>query len=143
MSTYDPNNIIKSDSMICNNVAYNQFHWRKGNDLMFYHKMNAPQNMYMMDRCEEDNMRRGFSRVCEVSKRMFERGGNSTECEPKHFAKGFQNYNKYHLNEWMMAPCPENTWMNYLVSDDEKTCTKRHQIFMNVTKRKGIIDDQR
>ena len=138
MTSYDPEDIHKSDKMICNHIAYNQFQWRKDNDLIFYHRMGAPQNSDLMDRCAEDKMRMGFSRACEVSQRMFERGGNSTNCEPKHFAKGFLNYNKYHLNEWMMAPCPENTWRNYLVSDNEKTCSKKHQVFMNVTKRSGI-----
>lgn len=129
-----------SDDMICNSTAYNAYQWRKQNDLIFYKQMGMPQNTNLMDRCIEDNMRRGLSRGCEVSKRMFERGGNSTECEPEHFARGFQNYNKYHLNEYMMTPCPDNTWKNYLVHDDKKICTKRHQFFMNITKRKDITD---
>lgn len=142
MTSYDPNDIHRSDAMICNHVAYNQFQWRKANDLMFYWKMGAPQNAHIMDRCKENKMRMGFSRACEVSDRIFERGGNNTECEPKHFAKGFLNYNNYHLNEWMIVPCPENTWKNYLVSDKEKTCSKRHQIYMNNTKRKGITKEE-
>jgi hypothetical protein len=130
----------QSDHMICNNTAYNAYHWRKQNDLMFYKQMDMPQNSHLMDRCVEDNMRRGYSRECEVSKRIFERGGNSTNCEPQHFARGFQNYNKYHLNEFLITPCPDNTWKNWLVHDDKKVCTKRHQFFMNVTKRKEITD---
>lgn len=129
-----------SDKMICNSVAFNTFKWRKQNDLIFYKQMDMPQNSYLMDRCVEDNMRREHGRVCEVSKRIVERGGNSTNCEPEHFAKGFQNYNGYHLSEFMMTPCPENTWKNGLVQDNDKICTQRHQFFMNVTKRKDFTE---
>jgi hypothetical protein len=130
----------QSDDMICNSTAYNAYQWRKQNDMIFYKQMDTPQNTYLMDRCVENNMRRGFSRECEVSKRIFERGGNSTNCEPVHFARGFQNYNNYHLGEYMIAPCPDNTWKNWLVQDNKKICTKRHQFYMNVTKRKEISD---
>jgi hypothetical protein len=132
-----------SDNMICNNVAYNAYKWKKQNDLIFYKQMDMPQNINFMDRCIEDNMRKNNSRECEASQRIFERGGNSTNCEPKHFAGGFQNYNKYHLNQFMITPCPVNTWKNWLVQDDKKTCTKRHQFYMNVTKRKEITDTQK
>jgi hypothetical protein len=130
-----------SDNMICNNVAYNTYKWRKQNDLIFYKQMDMPQNTDFMNRCIEDNMRKNNSRHCETSQRIFERGGNSTtQCEPVHFAGGFQNYNKYHLNEYMLTPCPRNTWKNYLIQDNNKICSKRHQFFMNVTKRKDITN---
>jgi hypothetical protein len=127
--------MLKSDHMVCNNVALNTWRWRKQNDSIFYNHMSKPQNSYLMDRCTENNLKFTESRPCEVSRRIFERGGNNSDCEPKHFAKGFQNYNSYHLNEYMITPCPENTWKNHLVQDDKKMCTKRHQFFMNLTKR--------
>lgn len=133
-----------SDSMICNSVAYNAYNWRKQSDLVFYKQMSMPQNSHLMDRCVEDKMRLGFSRQCEMSTPIFTRGGNSKpQCGNDHFAKGFLNYNNYHLGEYMIVPCPDNTWKNWPVQDDKKSCSKRHQFYMNVTKRKEITDNLR
>lgn len=126
-----------SDSMICNSTAYNTFFWKKMNDLVFLNQMNKSQQTNLMDRCVEDKLRMTQSRECEVSDRIKTRGGNGTDCrEPVHFAKGFQCYNTYHLSEFMLTPCPINTWKNSIISNEYMGCSKRHQFFANITKRK-------
>lgn len=39
---------------------------------------------------------------------------------------------------FLMPTCPKNSWQNYLVCDEDKCCSMRHQTFMNVTKRSGV-----
>ena len=131
----------KSDAMICNSTAYNTFFWKKMNDVVFLKHMDTPQNSELVDRCVEDKLQRlqrlSQTRECEVSDRIRDRGGNGSDCrEPVHFAKGFQCYNTYHLSEFMLTPCPINTWKNSIISNDSMGCSKRHQFFANITKRK-------
>ena len=129
-------NTAKSDAMICNSTSYNAFYWKKYNDLMFIKQMDMPQNVDSIDRCIEDKLQMTESRECEVSDRIYKRGGNAECYEPQHFCKGFDCYNNYHLSDFLITPCPINTWKNSLISNKDMGCTKRHQFYANVTKRR-------
>ena len=130
----------RSDSMICNSISFNRFYAKKHNDELFVKQMDIPQNANVMDRCIEDKMRLGNSRECEISDRIIKRGGNNDpKCEPTHFCKGFQCYNNYHLSEYLITPCPINTWKNSIVENKIGGCSRRHQFYMNVTKRGNSV----
>jgi hypothetical protein len=36
--------------------------------------------------------------------------------------------------EFLVQPCPHNTYANHLVCDGKKCCSRNHQLFMNYTK---------
>lgn len=38
-------------------------------------------------------------------------------------------------NEFLIPFCNKNTYKNHIVCDDDKCCSKSHQLFMNITKR--------
>lgn len=131
-------NLEKSDSILCGFLTYNQFKWRKNNDRIFNLQMDeCPRNKCTLDSSLETKLK--FSKLprdCEINDGILFRGGNSMGREPPHFCKGFQCYNGYHLSDFLLTPCPINTWKNYIIVDDCHGCSKRHQFFMNITKRK-------
>ena len=129
--------LSKSDNMICNSFSYNMFNWKKINDLMFLKQMSMPpQDQFTKDICIEDKIKFGVDKNCDDSTTFNTRGGNNDEtCEPCGFCKGFVCYNQYNLSEFLLTPCPINTWKNSIIQNDSMGCSKRHQFFMNVTKR--------
>lgn len=133
----EEDNQTKSDVMVCNSLSYNTFQHKKYNDLMFLNQMQkTPVKPFMIDPCLEDKLKPKDSRECDISLGVMKRGGNNENCQPRHFCKGFDCYNSYHLDEYLITPCPENTWVNHVISNASMGCSKKHQFFMNVTKRK-------
>jgi hypothetical protein len=92
-----------------------------------------PRNDEFINMCKEDFLKRGenSSRQCEYSDRIISRGinNNNTSNNRDH------HYNNFHLSEYLLTPCPVNTWKNWVVEDKEKKCSKTHQFYMNITKR--------
>lgn len=129
----------KSDRMICNTRAFNTFSHKKQNDLLFYQTITNPivsAPFYDVD--IENKIKAIDPRLCVLSTSTKVRGGNAiqNECDTKPFVQGYDNFAPYYLDEYLLTPCMENTFRNHLVCDEDKCCSLRHQLFMNITKRK-------
>lgn len=130
----------KSDQMLCTNSAYLHYKDKKNNDSIFVHQMSRTKNMCVRDVGLEAALQMTMSSrnaVCFPS--LTSRGGN-VGCEPvKPCPKLYTSYN---MQEFLLIPCPKNTYKNYLVFDEKKTCSKTHQILNNWTKRRDITGEE-
>lgn len=138
----DPEDALKmSDNIVCNNLNYFDFYHRKGNDHAFCWQMQGCMLPGEKAFDKETHLWRGKKEDdCTIG--LFEtRGGNAKAmtCEKSLInieqAAGYDNYNANSLTEYLMVPCRQNTFRNYLNCDDKKCCSIRHQMFMNHTKR--------
>lgn len=134
-----PQSIQKSDFMLCNNSAYLHYKDQKVNDHIFVQQMSRTRPMCIRSIDTENNFfMTPSSRNAVCNNFLTNRGGN-IGCEPKKpCPKLFTSYN---INEFLLVPCPKNTYKNYVIFDDTKQCSKSHQVLNNWTKRKDITND--
>lgn len=130
----------KSDIMQCNTKANNMYKYRKENDSLFLQRMNNTQPSQLRNFDEEFAL---FTDSIDPKKYICNeainsRGGNAVFCAKKGQALvgGYENYTSYHLNDYLMVPCKQNTWRNHIECDKDKCCSILHQMYDNVTKRK-------
>ena len=138
------NDLGKSDHMLYTNIAATQFKEMRQNDQAFIYQMSRTAPRCTMDRGAEfsllsDNYKANapYCTPCTAN-----RGGNHPGCKPKRSCP-HPEYSRYYLGEFLLVPCPKPTHKNYLVCEQEdcgKCCSKRHQLFKNVTKRKDITN---
>jgi hypothetical protein len=128
----------KSDDILCNNMRYYNFYAKLKDDRAFCHQM---QNCYLPSQKEidaETKLWRGKKGMdCSIGYHLTRAGNSKTpSCKPpyKSYA-GYDNYNNESLEEYLMIPCKQNTFRNYVACDNNKCCSIRHQLFMNNTKR--------
>ena len=69
--------------------------------------------------------------VCDE---MIERRGSMCP-EPVHSCPN-KIYDPYLIKDWLLLPCPKPGYDNSLVSDENKTCSRKIQLFRNQTRRK-------
>ena len=140
MEDFDMQNWQHSDNMICNTKANLTFQHKKQNDLMFYKSIGTSLLSPMRDPTTEFNLLSGKDpRSCNLSKAFTSRGGNSLNCSDtpcKSIPQGYDCMKQQNIQEYLLMPCKQNTFRNHIVCDDTKCCSKRHQLFMNITKRK-------
>lgn len=144
----------KSDYMLHTNIAETQFKEMRQNDKAFIYQMSRTAPRCSMDRGREfslwaDNYKTKtpFCNGCTAT-----RGGNHSKqgCLPSRSCP-HPEYSRQYMGEFLLVPCPKPTHKNYIVCErDEnfsnnselrdcgKCCSKRHQLFKNVTKRKDI-----
>lgn len=142
-SAYDPidDSLSKSDDILCNNLKYYDFYQRQRDDRAFCHQVQNCQlpNEKIVD--DETRMWRGRRGADCTLPYHLTRGGNSKtpSCIPalKHSLgpAGYDNYNTKSLSEYLLIPCRENTFQNYVACDRGKCCSVNHQLFMNLTRR--------
>jgi hypothetical protein len=126
----------QSDAMICNTKAYATFYHKKQNDLSFYQSVfnSTPKPWLDIDTDTLLKMGGRDPRECLLSPAMLSRGGNAVSCRPERLPCGPERFKD--TRDFLLDPCPDNTYRNHVVCDAEKCCSVRHQTFMNVTKRK-------
>lgn len=133
--------IKMSDNILCNNLNYFDFYQAKDNNQAFCWQMQGcvlPGDK-MID--SETHLWRGKKEDdCTIG--LFEtRGGNAKDptCGKKvnkiDVAAGYDNYTANSLENYLLVPCKQNTFRNYVNCDQNKCCSIRHQMFMNLTKR--------
>lgn len=133
--------IEKSDYMLCTNTAHLHYNDRKFNDGLFVQQMSKTRPMCVRNIDTENSLFvTPSTRVATCQNSLLVRGGNSINCEPSRPCPKL--YTNYNMNEFLLVPCPRNTYKNYLVFDDKKTCSKSHQILNNWTKRKDITGEE-
>ena len=132
-----PQALDQSDAIQCNNYAKTLFDMKKTNDAIFAQQFNMPQPTGCINRCEELKLWTNTftSRAPNCDEFIMTRGNNLTHKPMQHCA-GYQCYPQRGKSEFLMIPCPQNTWNNHLEQDDTKICSVRHQMFNNVTKRR-------
>lgn len=82
-----------------------------------------PDSFYMLYDALESNRQL----LCSVD--IEDRGGNNVVPQKADLrSPGF-----------LVQPCPNNTFMNHLVCDENKCCSKQHQLFNNWTNPKGTM----
>lgn len=132
--------LSRSDHLLCTNSAYLQYKDKKMNDGLFIQQMSKSRNMCLRNIDNENNLfLTPSSREYTCSKFLASRGGNEG-CESN--VPCPKLYTNYNMNEFLLVPCPKNTYKNYLVFNDKKTCSKSHQILNNWTKRRDITNEE-
>lgn len=128
------NDLEKSDKMMCNTKANNMYKYLKENDALFLQSMRNSQPVHIRDVGREFSQIDPKLYICNDV--INTRGGNAVFCEADKLAPGYNNYTKYHMNEYLLVPCKENTWKNHVQCDNNKCCSVQHQMYDNLTKRK-------
>lgn len=138
----DQDNIERSDFLMYNKIIELQFKDKKQNDLSFIYQMSSPAPRCMIDRGDELKFFKEIykNKIPFCNQCTADRGGNHPGCEIQRSCPK-PEYSRYYMNEFLLTPCPKPTYKNYVVCDQTecgKCCSKRHQLFNNVTKRKDI-----
>ena len=126
----------QSDTMICNTKAFATFYNKKQNDLAFYYGVfnTVPTPWLDIDIDSKLKVSGRDPRECVLSRATMTRGGNAVTCLPERTPCTPERV--WNTRDFLMDPCRENTFRNHVVCDAEKCCSMRHQLFMNMTKRK-------
>lgn len=125
-----------SDAILCNNMKHLNFYEKKKDDLAFcwqMHNCSLPEEKVVDN---ETRLWRGKKEAdCSVGY-FTVRGGNAKPCNTAPYGPaGYDNYTSESLQDYLLIPCKQNTFRNYIRCDDKKCCSIRHQMFMNHTKR--------
>jgi hypothetical protein len=129
----------QSVTISCNTRALLGFQHTKFNDAMLMQRFmsTAPTQIREVD--EELKLQKEIYRAKEYlcTPMIQARGGNALACTDDSMLKqGYQNYSPYHMSEFLLIPCKQNTYRNYVDCDEDKCCSIQHQMFNNMTKRK-------
>lgn len=126
----------KSDHMLFINEAYLQYKDMKENDILFRQQFSKSQARCLKEIDNESHMRYIESAKLSLCDDLLNtRGGNANNVP---LQECLNPYSPYNIQEYLLIPCTKNTYNNYIVSDQEKVCSKRHQTFNNLTKRRNI-----
>lgn len=128
----------QSDDVLCHNIQNLQFAHKRENDVAYMLHLSKPLNNQIRDVKSEYNLwtQTFATRVATCTDDIVTRGGNN-KIPPvqNNLCSGYECFTKPYTSEYMMLPCKQNTFKNYLVHDDKKICTSTHQLFNNMTKR--------
>jgi hypothetical protein len=128
---------LKSDEMLFTNISYLHLKDKRTNDQQFIYQMSQPQNRCVRNIELEDRLWKDtFNEKKPFCSRQIDNRGNNAGCErnincPKPMTD-------YQMKEWLLIPCACTDHLNYLIQDDKKICSRKHQFFKNVTKRKNV-----
>lgn len=133
------NELERSDYMLCTNSAWLHYKDKYQNDGIFVDQMSRTQKWCLRDidiesKFFNENSRSTKAATC--SPLMLIRGGSALNCEPNKICPKL--YTSYNMGDFLLQPCPKNTYKNYQVFDDKKQCSKSHQLLNNWTKRKEL-----
>jgi hypothetical protein len=113
--------LVKSDRMLCTNSAYLHYKDQSYNDSIFVRQM---QNKGCASPDQIINAESALK--IKPSSRI----ADGVSCTPRKLAP-FKC-----TDDFLLVPCRKNTYQNYMVYDDEKMCSKSHQILNNLTRRR-------
>jgi len=129
----------QSDFMLQTNISDLQFKDKRTNDLSFIYQMSQTQPRCLIDRGDELKFfkdqylnKTPFCNDCTAT-----RGGNNLKCGRDRSCP-HPEYIKYYMQEYLIIPCPKPTYKNYVTCNEDKCCSRNHQLFKNWTKRKII-----
>lgn len=125
----------KSDIMICNNVLERRCMNDTAQYRAFLQQLGKTQPVTLRDVDRETGFLQGQSTRTFCNEATNTRGGNAVPCKDS-ACIGYKCYTPYHMHDWLLTPCVDNTFRNHIECDDDKCCSIRHQMFMNITKRK-------
>ena len=122
----------KSDEIVY--TAISDLHWKfkRESDQQFINQMT--QNI---PRCPIDYHELNGSIIdpkIVICDDMISKRGSMCP-EPVHSCPN-KIYDPYLVQEYMLLPCPKPGYDNSLVSDHNKICSKKHQLFRNQSRRK-------
>lgn len=132
------NRLQQSDLILCQNIENLQFTHKRENDMSYMLPMSRPLNNQIRDVKQEHTMwtQTFGTRVATCTDATLTRGGNNPIPAPRNnLCAGYECFAPAYTKNFMMVPCKENTFKNYLVEDHKKICTTSHQLFNNMTKR--------
>lgn len=112
-----------SDQMSCREICMLRYKDKKQNDTIYIQQLSNTQK-----RCIKDNN----IFIGKNSKTIFyDPSSNYTK-------NSCVNYCPFPLQykDYLLRPCDTVSYKNYIVFDDHKKCSNRHQLLNNITKRK-------
>jgi hypothetical protein len=126
----------QSDYILCKNIQSLHFVHKKESDGPFMDLLSRPLPSKIRNVVEEHKMwtQTYQTRVPQCNELIASRGGNNVSKSYSAYG-GYECFSPQLMNDWIMEPCKKNTFQNYLVQDNDKICSKSHQLFNNVTKR--------
>jgi hypothetical protein len=130
------NRINQSDKILCHNIENLHFAHKRDNDTSYMFGLSRTMPNKIRDVSQEYQMltHTFATRVANCTEDILKRGGNNVVPDLSSCG-GYECFKPCYTKEYQMIPCKENTFKNYLVSDDKKTCSSSHQLFNNLTKR--------
>jgi hypothetical protein len=129
----------RSDYMLCTNSAWLHYKDKKQNDGIFVEQMSKPQKKCIRDIDIESKFFNENSRSTKevtCSPLLSVRGGSAYNCEPIKPCPA--EWSQYKIKDFLLIPCPKNTYKNYQIFTDTMQCSKSHQMLNNWTKRKEL-----
>lgn len=129
----DPKVFAQSDAILCKNIEFLQFQHKKETDLMLMNSFSPFAHCGIRDVGKEYKLWTDTfgTKTATCDENIMTRGGNNHG-----YYGGFNPDIKNKNCEFLLDPCPQNTFKNHLVGDDKKICSLRHQTFNNITKRR-------
>lgn len=127
----------KSDVILCNTKASNLYKHKSENDRAFLQRMGRTNPDDLRNVGLEHGLFKSVDpRLYTCTPAIDSRGGNAVFCEKASFCDGYKCYTQYHLNDYLVTPCPTNTWRNHVECDEDKCCSVHHQMYDNHTRRR-------
>lgn len=125
-----------SDQILCNNYASVVYEHKKQNDDVFLNIITQPRQYCAraIDRESSFNISES-SRQKKCTDDIKTRGNNATCFEKPKIQVGYDAFPNKVQNDYLLVPCPRNTFQNYVVQNKEKGCSVHHQLFNNMTRR--------
>lgn len=116
------------DKLVCDNYRLLDNAYKKNNSVLNEEYLYVPcyykQNKRFVD--ENNVLFPQSSRLCDKEVVLY-RGQNNVIPQTTSFKK----------TEFLIPHCDCDSYQNWVICDREKCCSKRHQLFMNMTKRQG------
>ena len=124
--------INQSDEMVFTSISELHAKFRIESDKQFINQMSQTVPLCSID-YHELNGSIINPKVSVCDKMIANRG---IICHEPVFTCPNKIYNPYLVQDWLLLPCPKPGYDNSLVADQNKICSRKHQIFRNQTRRK-------
>lgn len=128
-----------SDVISCNTRALLGFQHTKMNDAILMQRFRSTAPNKLRDVEAEHRLQKEIFKAKEYTctPMIQARGGNAIACtDDSMLRQGYKNYTPYNMSEYLLVPCKENTFRNFVDCDEDRCCSVHHQLFDNMTKRK-------
>lgn len=129
--------IEQSDYILCKNIQNLHFKHKRESDLPYMSLLSKPLPCCIRDVSEEYQMWTDSyaTRNPYCNESIVTRGGNNKKGGKTQVCRGYECLKGPYSHNFLLTPCTQNTFQNYLVEDNNKICSVNHQLFNNMTRR--------
>lgn len=129
-----------SDRILCTDITYWNYEVNKNNESILQRQFQHSALCNKDVNKETLLLLKHRERDCQVITQNT-RGGNAKSqiCDTSSYSipVGYDNFSSTSLAEYLVIPCKQNTYRNYLGCNATDCCSIRHQLFWNHTKKKN------